>query len=59
MNPKLVSFDRGFVYSATACNAPQPNDSVRYPGHYYAGNTRATVILKPFPEPKNDWTVDA
>ena len=33
MNPKLVNPDR-FVYSAN--NAPQPNDSVRYPGHFYA-----------------------
>jgi penicillin amidase len=55
MNPKLVNPERGFVYSAN--NAPQPNDSVRYPGHYYAGNTRATGIFEALSEPKNDWTV--
>ena len=55
MNPQLVNPERGFVYSAN--NAPQPNDSVRYPGHYYAGNTRAAGIFAALSKPKDDWTV--
>ena len=56
MNPQLVNPDRGFVYSAN--NAPEPvSDSIRYPGHYYSGNTRAAGIFNALSEPKNDWTV--
>jgi penicillin amidase len=55
MNPQLVNPERGFVYSAN--NAPQPNDSVRYPGHFYAGNTRAAGIFAALSQPKDDWTV--
>ena len=58
MNPQLVNPDRGFVYSAN--NAPEPAfDSVRYPGHYYSGNTRAAGIFNALSAPKDDWTVEA
>ena len=56
VNPQLVNPARGFVYSAN--NAPEPTfDSIRYPGHYYSGNTRAAGIFNALSEPKNDWTV--
>ena len=54
-NPQTVNPSRGFVYSAN--NAPEPRDSMRYPGHYYSGNTRAAGIFEALSAPKNDWTV--
>ena len=54
-NPQTVNPARGFVYSAN--NAPEPRDSMRYPGHYYSGNTRAAGIFEALSAPKNDWTV--
>ena len=55
VNPKSINPEGGFVYSAN--NAPQPHDSVAYPGHYYAGNTRAQGIMDALSTGKNDWTV--
>ena len=55
VNPKSINPEGGFVYSAN--NAPQPHDSVAYPGHYYAGNTRAQGIMDALSAAKNDWTV--
>ena len=54
-NPQTVNPSRGFVYSAN--NAPEPRDSMHYPGHYYSGNTRAAGIFEALSAPKNDWTV--
>ena len=56
-NPQTVNPARGFVYSAN--NAPEPRDSLRYPGHYYAGNTRAAAIYAALSAPKSDWTIAA
>ena len=55
INPQLINPERGFVYSAN--NAPDLGDSIQYPGHYYAGNTRAASIFEALSGPKNDWTV--
>ena len=55
VNPKSINPESGFVYSAN--NAPQPHDSAAYPGHYYAGNTRAQGIMDALSTWKNDWTV--
>ena len=56
LNPQRVNPERGFVYSAN--NAPEPPvDSIRYPGHYYAGNTRGAAIFQALSQPKDDWTV--
>ena len=54
-NPRSVNPASGYVYSAN--NAPQTSDSVNIPGHYYAGNTRASAIMKALSVPKNDWDV--
>ena len=54
-NPRSVNPASGYVYSAN--NAPQTSDSVNIPGHYYAGNTRASAIMKALSAPKNDWDV--
>ena len=54
-NPQSVNPARGFVYSAN--NAPESRDSLRYPGHYYAGNTRAAAIFAALSTPGQEWTV--
>ena len=56
MNPQTVNPERGFVYSAN--NAPEPRDSMRYVGHFYAGNTRAAGIFAALSMPRNDWTIE-
>ncbi len=54
-NPHSVNPDCGYVYSAN--NAPEPRDSLHYPGHYYSGNTRAAGIVEALSASKTDWTV--
>lgn len=54
-NPQLENPACGFVYSAN--NAPEPRDSMSYPGHYYSGNTRAAAIFEALSSSKNDWTM--
>tara|TARA_B110000503_G_scaffold94920_1_gene142907 strand:+ start:419 stop:2791 length:2373 start_codon:yes stop_codon:yes gene_type:complete len=54
-NPQSVNPECGFVYSAN--NAPEPRDSMRYPGHYYSGNTRAAGIAQALSASKMDWTM--
>lgn len=55
MNPQLVNPEKGYVFSAN--NAPQSVQGVDYPGHYYAGNTRAAQIIEALSTEKSDWTV--
>ena len=54
-NPQSVNPTCGYVYSAN--NAPEPRDTMRYPGHYYSGNTRAAGIVEALSTSKSDWTV--
>ena len=54
-NPQSVNPDCGFVYSAN--NAPEPREGMRYPGHYYSGNTRAAGIVEALSTSKTNWTV--
>jgi penicillin amidase len=54
-NPQSENPTCGFVYSAN--NAPEPRDSVPYPGHYYSGNTRAAGIVEALSSAKKKWTM--
>ena len=54
-NPQSENPDCGFVYSAN--NAPEPSDSVPYPGHYYSGNTRAAGIVEALSSARTDWAM--
>jgi penicillin amidase len=52
-NPQAVNPASGFVYSAN--NAPLARDGMKYPGHYYSGNTRAKGIVDALSSDKRDW----
>ena len=54
-NPQSVNPPSGYVYSAN--NAPDSVAGVHYPGHYYAGNTRAAGIMAALSTDKSDWTL--
>ncbi len=54
-NPQSVNPACGFVFSAN--NAPDSVDGVHYPGHYYAGNTRAAAIQSALQSQDKGWTV--
>lgn len=53
-NPHNVNPASGFVYSAN--NAPDSVAGIQYPGHYYAGNTRAAGIMDALAA-RSDWTL--
>ena len=53
-NPHNVNPASGFVYSAN--NAPDSVAGIQYPGHYYAGNTRAAGIMDAL-SARSDWTL--
>ena len=54
-NPHSVNPACGYVFSAN--NAPDSVDGIHYPGHYYAGNSRAAGIQTALEARAEGWTV--